>query len=336
MSSQRSPSLAKHARFDNNDLRKRLGFPQNANKWISLLVYPALTPMYVLRRKLGVRMVSLSKLFGACLVMLLFGFIVGGISAGVNTYHRPDMPSIMDLVKGQVTAIVPRAPTVTDATDFVKGLFGIKPEPPLAPEPVAVPALTLGAVWDLFTAKFNELMDPLYAFALLTIALGFSQRLVRWVRRQRGEQLNTKSLGISLIPLPIRNNSIERYLDPMLCIGAGVFVWLSDYPLMGAWIVCCGLSLGMVEKYVHEIQLDQYDALLNAEAHEQITGAYLSGMQRSASASRARKPVSTGMSKDVQERMAKRVKRQSASPAPTPISPMNPSPITLSQSPVKA
>jgi hypothetical protein len=78
--------------------------------------------------------------------------------------------------------------------------------------------------------------------------------------------------------------------------------------IVAVWLILCGLSLYGIEKYIHELQLDQYDALLNAEAHEQVTSLYLKGMSGQLEQVAPSEPLSTNVDAALAAAIARRAK----------------------------
>ncbi|MCW5631884.1 MAG: sel1 repeat family protein [Rubrivivax sp.] len=153
----------------------------------------------------------------------------------------------------------------------------------------------------------DDLFRPMFQFTGVVLALGIFYRVRRWTMRLKGERLNTLSMGVSWLSGFLPQNTAERYVDPLLCIGAGVLLCTgpfdSAYAIQGAWFVLSGVTLYGIEKYLHEIQLNHEDELLNAEAHQFRFGTLTASAAASAPSA---PPVATGIDPALAASIARR------------------------------
>lgn len=153
---------------------------------------------------------------------------------------------------------------------------------------------------------------PMLLFSLTVLVVGGLHRIKRWTSRLQGERLNTLSLGVSWLSAFLPQNTAERYADPLFCIGIGAALcaWPPDAPFMilGVWLILAGITLYGIEKYVHEIQLDQNDDLLNAEAHQFIVQGTLN--PTTTNTAPPAPPVATGIDPALAAAIAKRQQTQ--------------------------
>lgn len=225
------------------ELRRQFGLPKDAPIVARLATLAALTPVFLLRHSVGVRLVGMPRLVILLLSMLVFGL---------------------------------------------------------------VPSLVLAQT----TAMTDELWRPMLMLTAATIGAGAMHRLRRWSMRLRGEKLHSLSLGTSWLSFVIPKGNAERYADPAITIGIGAALVALEAPpallIVAAWLILSGVNLYAIEKYVHELQLDQYDALLNAEAHEQVTALYLKGMSEHLQQVKPSAPLSTGIDSELASAIASR------------------------------
>lgn len=225
------------------ELRKQFGLPKDAPIAASITLLFALTPIFLLRHSIGVRLVGLPRLATLTVAMAVFGLV----------------PSLL----------------LAENTDMI------------------------GVIWQ-----------PLLLLTLATKIAGLLHRARRWAMRLRGEKLHSLSLGTSWLSSVLPKGNAERYADPAVTVAAGVAMLALDLPgaycIVAVWLILCGLSLYGIEKYIHELQLDQYDALLNAEAHEQVTSLYLKGMSGQLEQVQAGTPLSTGVDAALNAAIARR------------------------------
>lgn len=161
----------------------------------------------------------------------------------------------------------------------------------------------------------DELWRPMLILTLATVTSGVLHRLRRWSMRLHGEKLHSRSLGTSWMSYVIPKGNAERYADPAIAIGIGAALLALEvsfaFGIVAVWLILSGLCLYAIEKYVHELQLNQYDDLLSAEAHEQVTALYLKGMSESLQQVQASAPLSTGVDAEIAASIARRARETS-------------------------
>lgn len=125
-------------------------------------------------------------------------------------------------------------------------------------------------------------------------------RTLRWARRQGGEQLETRCMGLSWFGWKHPNGNAERYIDVVFMVALGFnFTFFFGDPALqvtGSWMLISGMALFISENYIHALHLDRQDALLNAEAHEQVAAMHLEEQGASGpKAATPSTPIPTGL-----------------------------------------
>lgn len=133
---------------------------------------------------------------------------------------------------------------------------------------------------------FGELFVGGACMMVIFTGIALLHRVVRWVKRLRGERLETRCMGLSWPVLGKSSGNRERYGDAGVAVALGViYALMSHEPyrqLTGGWFIISGIALLLTESYVVSLDLDRQDALLNAEAHEHIASAHFDSKGRNA------------------------------------------------------
>jgi hypothetical protein len=118
-----------------------------------------------------------------------------------------------------------------------------------------------------------------FAFAML--GLGMFQRWKRWHELCHGDHWHTYSPGISYLeylPLPVYFRShyrINRFLDPVTVLIAGLLIALFLSHGLGLWIMFSALSLFVFEQDLYEMALNHDLDLLDGMSVSKAQGALL-------------------------------------------------------------
>lgn len=176
---------------------------------------------------------------------------------------------------------------------------------------------------------FEDQLAAGVAAALGWLVIGLAKRFIRWLMWQQGEQLSSMSLGISLFVPGLPNGNAERYIDPLLAVGVGVFLCSPYTPISamaaGSWLVLSGFALLLVEKFIHERFRDQEDALMAAGEHDERTGRFMRSLGiHSGVEQRSATEVPTGLDRHLAAKVAQNRAKAAASLAALGVAPPAP------------
>lgn len=156
-------------------------------------------------------------------------------------------------------------------------------------------------------------------FVIIFTIVAAIHRTLRWVRRQGGEQLETRCMGLSWFGFRHPNGNAERYIDIVFAVSQGfAYLFLGDSELVvaGSWLLISSAALFVSENYIHALHLDRQDALLNAEAHEQIAAMHLEEQGTSSVKAMPQTPIPTGLDSNLTRHLQKQAS-QASFPTPT-------------------
>lgn len=156
-------------------------------------------------------------------------------------------------------------------------------------------------------------------FVIIFTIVAVIHRTLRWARRQGGEQLETRCMGLSWFGWKHPNGNAERYVDFVFVAALGFnFTFFFGDPALqvtGSWMLISGMALFLSENYIHALHLDRQDALLNAEAHEQVAAMHLEEQGASGpKAATPSTPIPTGLDSSMKH-LQKQAQQQALWPA---------------------
>jgi hypothetical protein len=167
---------------------------------------------------------------------------------------------------------------------------------------------------------------PVIIFVLAMLALGLVQRHMRWTDIRNGVVWHTYSPGVSYLSvLPLRDDWVRRFVDPLACAVVGFIVWFTISTTLGWWLVFSALALYIVEQYAYEQQLEHDLDILDGLFASQIqseTMEHFSGGQQPEKLRPLDQTggIPTGIASDIVQQIAKRqaAQKASATAKPTP------------------
>jgi len=117
---------------------------------------------------------------------------------------------------------------------------------------------------------------PLLVLAVVTLVRGSWQNHQSRRAVRRGELAgDTRSNGLSwlrLLPIPgwlTREERVERFLDPLVCFGAGMAIFTGLDHETGVWVIAAAMCLRIRERYEYA-----YRDNLRAERHNAMITSY--------------------------------------------------------------
>jgi len=118
----------------------------------------------------------------------------------------------------------------------------------------------------------------LFAVNLVFVGLSIFWRYSAWGMIKRGELWHTRSRGVSYLSfLPLPESKIQRFVEPGICITAGLILH-TVFTFVGLWLIFSGLGLLVLEQIIYDWQLnqmlDQYDGIIDAEVAGQNSQYY--------------------------------------------------------------
>ncbi|SMF97903.1 hypothetical protein SAMN02949497_4759 [Methylomagnum ishizawai] len=134
-----------------------------------------------------------------------------------------------------------------------------------------------------FTNALARTEESLKYFFPLAVAMVIVGTLQRWQRRRdlkKGKMWHSYSLGLSWFEfLPIRDDLVRLYIDPIACIIIACIVGYTLSPLLANWLIFSTISLVAVEVWTREQQfnalLDMVDNLVESEIRSANTEFFL-------------------------------------------------------------
>jgi hypothetical protein len=159
----------------------------------------------------------------------------------------------MDLVRA-----ISKFPAITVMV-FIRRRIGFRLMNPIWLLVMTIIMIVVPAVLAPAAKPFGFLM-VVFAFAML--GLGMFQRWKRWHELCHGDHWHTYSAGISYLeylPLPAyfrAHYRINRFLDPVTVLIAGLLIALFLSHGLGLWIMFSALSLFVFEQDVYEMSLN--------------------------------------------------------------------------------
>lgn len=146
------------------------------------------------------------------------------------------------------------------------------------------------------------------AFALCSFVLSARQRALRWRDIRRGVRIHSFSRGRSLLSfLPFSDYNARRFLDPLIPIIGGYYIWQEVSVALGVWLMFSGLCLRAVEQHHHqqhvERHLDLMDSMVSSEVVDATTKHYENHGQV-----KEQEAVQTGLSPELQALLKQRKK----------------------------
>lgn len=118
--------------------------------------------------------------------------------------------------------------------------------------------------------------QDLILFVLTATSLGFGLKIRRWLEFRRGIKQHSYYIGTSIFDSPRlpsflrRHRRVARFIDPAVCILAGVLL-IPYSTLLGIWLFISGASLKVFEDLVHRKelneQMDLIDGMVSAERY---------------------------------------------------------------------
>lgn len=105
---------------------------------------------------------------------------------------------------------------------------------------------------------------PLTIFVVAMIAWAFIQRRMRWRDMVRGIHWHTYSRGISYFSfLPLREDIINRFVDPLICMFIGYLAMTLWSQALGVWIMLASLAFLLGELRYYDLSLGRTLDLLD-------------------------------------------------------------------------
>jgi hypothetical protein len=177
---------------------------------------------------------------------------------------------------------------------------------------------------------------PVFLFPVLVTGIGFYQRRAAWNRIRRGERWHTKSRGISHLSaiLPLPEHIIQRFVEPLLCLMAGLVRWYYFSLPIGGWLAFSGGCLMFMEAIIYDVKLNnmlgQLDGMVEVEIaaendaffRGELTAPGKHGTQAAPSIAQMA-GITVGFAPDLQrivaQRRAAKAARDAKTQAPQPI-----------------
>lgn len=247
---------------------------QKADIVAGLALFPALTVMVFLRKKVGYRFLSPTKILG--MTVLLWAL------AGVSVLFPSGSPSPSSGYSGY------------SGYGGNGGYSGIPVSAP--PSPSATSSVA-----------------PLIVFAIIMLITGMVERHLRWRDIKNGVAWHTYSRGVSWFAfLPLSDSVVKRFIDPAVCAIVGlilsfVFHWL------GYYIIFSAFCLFLFEAWDYEQQLnrmlDTLDSLVDSEVMSDNV-AYYSKDHPEQRPLVETAGIPTGIAPDIASQIEKRKKRR--------------------------
>lgn len=261
--------------------------------------------------------------------LLLFLFAIPSLSLVVLIRRKPGFRVVQPWMLA-ISFIV---------MSMIAGLSGLAGTSPQQVNPNAPPA-----------SQFN----PLQLITFAVLIMGVIWRVTAWQKIKRGERWHTKSRGVSYLSavLPVPEHIVQRYVEPAICMGAGIAVMAfsgppalmmtSPWGPVGLWLFFSGACLSLWEGLLYEVQLnnmlDQYDALIDSEVVNE-NQAYFSG-EKTANPPTIEQTagISVGFAPELEKAIAARRARAAAAglnqprPEPIPVPVIAPTPPAASRS----
>jgi hypothetical protein len=154
----------------------------------------------------------------------------------------------------------------------------------------------------------NRPQDVFYFAAVMLIA-GVAQHLIRW---RNPIKVHTYYIGdswLQSLPWPAwmqRNRFIPRFVDPVAIFVMGFALLKLGSPLLGIYLMCCGLSLRWLEHHIDQKELNQRFDTADGLKESEIQGEHVEEFSTPPSQYQSQSDdpnVPTGIGDDIHEQV---------------------------------
>lgn len=184
--------------------------------------------------------------------------------------------------------------------------------------PIRLPVMALVMFLVAAFAHRTPNAVALQLFAGLVLVIGLGKKFACWLDLQRGNRRHSFYVGDSVLQfqwLPgwlRRNRRVSRFGDPLVCMASGIALW-HIAPALGSWLFVSGFSLRFVENLVYrqEFQrdLNTLDGLVLSESQAETVERFSEPAPEMLQQQDSADAVSTGLSPELQNRIAQRKNR---------------------------
>jgi hypothetical protein len=220
-----------------------------------LAQFPTLTVLVFLRRGIGYRNLPVGRI-------LVMGFILYALGNPFGPGAFPPTTALADWVRS-----LPGFPTAPPPVVFPDMTNPSSPVDPLTGEPLRVSGMEdrmdVRPSLPVVDSPPSSARGYLGLFGIAFVVLAAKQRAARWKEYHLGIARHSYDRGQSVFSfLPLPPATIERHVDPLVCIIVGFFTMGTISGALGLWLVLSGFSLRLVEFMVHRQQIAQhFDAI---------------------------------------------------------------------------
>jgi len=155
-------------------------------------------------------------------------------------------------------------------------------------------------------------------FAIIVLAVGMLQRFLRWRDITRGVPWHTYSRGVSLLSfLPLADNKIKRFVDPLVCIVVGLVVLLIHLNYLSYYLFFAGACLFIFEAWDYDQALNQSLDMLDSLVESEVMSSnveYYSQPNPTQRPLEQTAGIPTGIAPDIQHQIERRQRRTATLP----------------------
>ena len=135
--------------------------------------------------------------------------------------------------------------------------------------------ILVGGIAGTFWPQFGH-SDLMTLFLWAFVVLGIYHRVQITRRNNRREPWHTMYMGNSILPLPISEEKIYKFVEPLIVCLAGYFLYRVAPPV-GIWLMLSGTALGINNHIVYHQERQSLLDLRDAEIEAKYLSDALSG-----------------------------------------------------------